>query len=120
MLGKPGLWPALVLNTVLRKPCGQLPLAGIRELELTDVPDVPDPPEVEPDGGLLGPGLLALVDDGREGGEYRFSPALAGGRAAFPPVAEDDVPFPEGNLHGDALLPAATRKTRQMIDRIMV
>lgn len=72
--------------------------------------ELPDVPDVELDGGLLGPGLLALVDE--EGGEYRFSPPLAGRRAAFPLVAEDDVPFPEGGLHGDALLPAATRRTR--------
>ena len=45
MLGKPEPWPALVLKTVLRKPCGQLPLAGVKE---ADVSDVPDPPEVEP------------------------------------------------------------------------
>lgn len=78
-LGKPELWPALVLNTVFRKPCGQLPLAGVREPETSEVPDVPelpDPPEVElpepleePDesvAALLGPGLLALELDGED------------------------------------------------------
>lgn len=76
MLGKPGLWPALVLNTVLRKPCGQLPLAEVREPEVSDVPEVPelpDPPGVElpelleepdePEAAMLGPALLALVLD---------------------------------------------------------
>lgn len=81
-LGKPEPWPALVLNTVFRKPCGQLPLAGVREAETSEVPDVPelpDPPEVElpeppepleePDesvAALLGPALLALELDGED------------------------------------------------------
>lgn len=93
-LGKPGLWPALVLKTVLRKPCGQLPLAGVREAEVSDVPELLDPPEVElpglpepledpddPEAARLGPALLAMVlegeEDSREDGETRFSPALA-------------------------------------------
>lgn len=70
----------MVLNTALRKPCGQLPLAGVREAEMSEVPDVPelpDPPEVElpelpepleepdePEAAILGPALLALVLDG--------------------------------------------------------
>ena len=78
MPGKPALWPALVLNTVLRKPAGQLPLAGVNETI-----EVPAPPEgelllVDPDeleGGVLGPVVLALVV-GDEAGKTRFSPAL--------------------------------------------
>lgn len=70
-LGKPELWPALVLNTVLRKPCGQLPLAGVREADMSDVPEVELPelldpleePE-EPEAAILGPAMLALVLDG--------------------------------------------------------
>lgn len=78
--GKPELWPALVLNTVLRKPGGQLPVAGVREAVVSEVPEVaalPDPPGVElpeppepleePDeseAATLGPALLALVLDG--------------------------------------------------------
>ena len=88
----------MVLNTALMKPCGQLPLAGVREAEMSEVPDVPelpDPPEVElpelpepldepdepdePEAAILGPALLALVLDGG-GDSYckgRISPALA-------------------------------------------
>ena len=111
MLGKPGLWPALVLNTVLRKPGRQLPLAGVREPEEIDVPELAklleDP--CEPEAALLGPALLVLmVDDG----ETRFSPALVGWRGAFSSVPEVEAPFPEDNLQGDALLPAATIRTR--------
>lgn len=81
-LGKPGLWPALVLNTVLMKPGGQLPLAGVREAEVSEVPEVsalPDPPEAElpeppeppeePDESevaTLGAATLALVLDGED------------------------------------------------------
>ena len=143
VLGKPGLWPALVLNTVLRKPCGQLPLAGVREPEVSDVPEV-EPPELpepledpdEPEAALLGPALLARVLDGGadscEDGETRFSPALAWRPsfrfpsrwgAIFVPDAEDRVQFavefPEFNLHGDALLPAARKKARLKIDSII-
>ena len=42
VLGKPAAWPALVLNTTLRKPVGQLPLAEVRLPDVTDVPDVPE------------------------------------------------------------------------------
>ena len=90
---------------------------------MADVPEVPDPPEVE--AGVLGPALFALLLDGRT----KFSPALDWGAsfwlplratlawpsrcgAAIPPGVEDEVPLPELSLHGDALLPAARRKTR--------
>ena len=74
-LGKPELWPALVLNTALMKPGGQLPLAGVREAEVSEVPDPPtaelpeplEPPE-EPDeseGATLGAATSALVLDGK-------------------------------------------------------
>ena len=42
VLGKPAAWPALVLNTTLRKPVGQLPLAEVRFPDVIDVPDVPE------------------------------------------------------------------------------
>ncbi len=104
MLGKPGLWPALVLNTVLRKPGGQLPLAGVIEPEVRDVPEVPELPALLEDP-VLGPALLAPA---LEDGETKFNPALAW-RAAFDSVKDE---FLELNLHGDALLPAARRDTR--------
>ena len=46
VLGKPAAWPALVLNTTLRKPVGQLPLAEVRLPDVIDVPDVPGVPEM--------------------------------------------------------------------------
>ena len=57
MLGKPEASPALVLNTVLRKPGGQLPLAGVRGLEMIEVPERLEvwfsPPVDEDEIGLL-------------------------------------------------------------------
>lgn len=89
MLGKPEPWPALVLNTVLRNPGGQVPLAGVRGemvLSVPELPEVPDPPEVElpevpepleepdePEAAILGPALLALVLEG----DVKTSAALA-------------------------------------------
>ena len=65
VLGKPGLWPALVLNTVLRKPCRQLPLAEVREPDISEVPEDPD----EAEAALL----VLVVDDGKT----KVTPALA-------------------------------------------
>ena len=82
-LGKPELWPAFVLKTVLRKPCGQLPLAGVREPEMSEVVELPEPLEEpdEPDAATLGVATLALVLDGEgdswEYGRGKSSPALA-------------------------------------------
>ena len=65
--GKPEAWPALVLNTVFRKPGGQVPLAGFKEPEVRDVPDplpeLPEDPD-EPEVALLEPALVALLFDG--------------------------------------------------------
>ena len=64
VLGKPEAWPAPVLNTVFRKPGGQVPLAGVREPDVSDVPDplpeVPEDPD-EPEVAPLEPVLSALL-----------------------------------------------------------
>ena len=83
MLGKPAAWPALVLNTVFRKPGGQVPLAGVREPEVRDVPDplpeLPEDPE-EPELALLEAVLIAPLFDGGAGAgedaETKFSAGL--------------------------------------------